>query len=87
MTDWKFLIQRQGDRGWRPIETGNLQLMEGKYRIVATSQLYETPIQLRITHQTSDSPTPQRRSRSCQQTSNASGGGGIMDSLKGLFGK
>ena len=73
MTDWKFLIQRQGDRGWRPIETGNLQLMEGKYRIVATSQLYETPIQLRITHQTSDSPTPQRRSRSCQQTSNASG--------------
>ncbi|WP_310410705.1 hypothetical protein [Chamaesiphon sp. OTE_8_metabat_110] len=73
MTDWKFLIQRQGDRGWRPIETGNLQLMEGKYRIVATSQLSETPIQLRITHQTSDLPTPQRRSRSCQQTSTASG--------------
>jgi hypothetical protein len=72
MADWEFLIQRQGDRGWRSIETGNLQLMEGKYRIVANSQLFDTQIQLRITHQTS-TPAPQRRSRSCQQTSNATG--------------
>ncbi len=72
MADWEFLIKRQGDRGWRSIETGNLQLMEGKYRIVASSQLFDTQIQLRITHQTS-APTPQRRSRSCQQTSDATG--------------
>jgi hypothetical protein len=73
MTDWEFLIQREGDRGWRPIETGNLQLKEGKYRIVANSQLINTQIQTRITHQTPGLSKPQRKSRSCRQTSNATG--------------
>jgi hypothetical protein len=73
MADWEFLIQREGDRGWRSIETGNLQLKEGKYRIVASSNLIATQMQLRITHQTLGLAVPQRRSRSCGQTSNASG--------------
>lgn len=73
MADWEFLIQREGDRGWRPIETSNLQLMEGKYRIVASSNLPHTPIQTRITHQTLGEIVPKRRSRSIGQTSNASG--------------
>ncbi len=72
MADWEFLIQREDDRGWRPIETGNLQLMAGKYRIVASSNLPNTPIQTRITHQTSGE-VPKRRSRSISQTSNAKG--------------
>jgi hypothetical protein len=73
MADWEFLIQREGDRGWRPIETGNLQLMEGKYRIVASSNLPHTEIQTRITHQTLGETVPKRRSRSVGQTSNAKG--------------
>ena len=73
MADWEFLIQREGDRGWRSIETGNLQLKEGKYRIVASSNLIAAQMQLRITHQTLGLAVPQRRSRSCSQTSNASG--------------
>ena len=73
MADWEFLIQREGDRGWRPIETGNLQLMEGKYRIVASSNLAHTLIQTRITHQTLGETVPKRRSRSISQTSNARG--------------
>ena len=73
MADWEFLIQREGDRGWRPIETGNLQLMEGKYRIVASSNLPRTAIQTRITHQTLGDVVPKRRSRSISSTSNARG--------------
>ncbi len=73
MESWEFLIQREGDRGWRPIKTGNLQLREGKYRIVANSNLLDTQIQTRVTHQTLDSTTPQRRSQSCNQKTNASG--------------
>ncbi|WP_295615525.1 hypothetical protein [Chamaesiphon sp. GL140_3_metabinner_50] len=73
MAGWEFLIQREGDRGWRQIETGNLQLMAGKYRIVASSNLPHTPIQTRITHQTSGEIVPKRRSRSISQTSNARG--------------
>jgi hypothetical protein len=73
MTDWEFLIQREGDRGWRPIETGNLQLTEGKYRIVATSNLLDTQIQTRVTYQTLGIPDPHRRSRSCDRTTNPRG--------------
>ena len=73
MTDWEFLIQREGDRGWRPIKTGNLQLTEGKYRIVASSNLLDTQIQTRVTYQTLGLPVPQRRARSCQQTTNPRG--------------
>ncbi len=73
MDYWEFLIQRQGDRGWRPIKTGNLQLTTGKYRIVANSNLLNTQIQTRVTHQTSGVAAPQRRSQACQQTTNASG--------------
>ena len=73
MEYWEFLIQRQGDRGWRPIKTGNLQLMEGKYRIVANSHLLDTQIQTRVTHQTPGLTVPQRRSQSCNQTTNSRG--------------
>ena len=72
MEYWEFLIQREGDRGWRTIETGNLQLMEGKYRIVANSDLIDTQIQTRVTYQTPD-PQPQRRSQSRNQTTNLRG--------------
>jgi hypothetical protein len=72
MEYWEFLIQREGDRGWRTIETGNLQLMEGKYRIVANSDLLNTQIQTRVTYQTSDQ-IPQRRSQSRHQTTNLRG--------------
>ncbi|WP_373540295.1 hypothetical protein [Chamaesiphon sp.] len=72
MEYWEFLIQRQGDRGWRPIKTGNLQLMEGKYRIVANSNLLDTQIQTRVTYQT-PGVTPQRRSQSCNQTTKSNG--------------
>jgi hypothetical protein len=72
MEYWEFLIQREGDRGWRTIETGNLQLMEGKYRIVANSDLIDTQIQTRVTYQTADT-IPQRRSQSRNQTTNLRG--------------
>jgi hypothetical protein len=73
MEYWDFLIQREGDRGWRTIETGNLQLMEGKYRIVANSNLINTQIQTRVTHQSPGLKVPQRRSQSRTQTTNPRG--------------
>jgi hypothetical protein len=72
MEYWEFLIQREGDRGWRTIETGNLQLTEGRYRIVANSDLLDTQIQTRVTYQTADT-IPQRRSQSRNQTTNLRG--------------
>jgi hypothetical protein len=62
MTSWEFLIQREGDRGWRTIKTGNLQMTEGRYRIAATSQLLDAQMQTRITHQPLGATAPHQRS-------------------------
>ena len=73
MEDWEFLIQREGDRGWRSIKTGNLLLLEGNYRIVANSNLLNAPVRLRITHQSLGEMLPQRRSLTRDRESNARG--------------
>jgi hypothetical protein len=63
MTFLEFLIQREGDRGWRTIKTGNLQMTEGRYRIAATSQLLNAQLQTRITHQPLGATASHQRSR------------------------
>jgi hypothetical protein len=73
MTSWEFLIQREGDRGWRTIKTGNLQLTEGRYRIAATSQLLAPQMQTRITHQPLGATAPHQRSRTEIHKIDASG--------------
>lgn len=73
MGDWEFLIQREGDKGWRPIKTGGLQLMEGRYRIVANSNLNDTQIQTQITHQVIGETAPERRSQPRSHVSNSKG--------------
>jgi hypothetical protein len=73
MESWQFLIQREGDRGWKPIRTGNLQLKEGKYRIVANSNLINTQIHTRVTYQNLGTKIPERKSQARNQTTNARG--------------
>jgi hypothetical protein len=73
MEHWEFLIQREGDKGWRPIKTSGLQLMEGRYRIVANSSLNDTQIQTQITHQVMGETAPERRSQPRSHLSNSRG--------------
>ncbi len=73
MEYWEFLIQREGDRGWRTIKTGNLQLLEGKYRIVVNSNHFNTEIETRVTHQPLGATAPQQRSQLRTQTTNSQG--------------
>lgn len=73
MTSWEFLIQRQGDRGWRTIKTGNLQMTEGRYRIAATSQLLAPQMQTRITLQPFGATANEQKSRTESQTIDPTG--------------
>ena len=56
----------------RSIKTGHCQLMEGKYRLIINSNLFDPQIQTRLTHQTPGS-IPRRRSPSCNQTTDSRG--------------
>lgn len=50
MEHWQFLIQKQGDGAWRALESSHLEIIEGKYRVVARSNHANTDVEVRVTH-------------------------------------
>ncbi|OKH24942.1 hypothetical protein FACHB389_29650 [Nostoc calcicola FACHB-389] len=61
MEHWQFLIQKQGDRSWHILESPNLQILEGQYRVLARSSLPNTDVEVRVTHFSRQEVTPKRR--------------------------
>jgi hypothetical protein len=61
MEQWQFLIQKQGDRTWHPLESLTVEIMEGRYRVVACSRRANTDVDVRITHSSPPKLSPQRR--------------------------
>jgi len=61
MEHWQFLIQRQGDRSWHILESPNLQILAGHYRVLARSSLLNTDVEVRVTHFSTHEATPKRR--------------------------
>lgn len=53
MEDWEFLLQKEGDRSWLPINTRKLQIGAGRYRIVAHTSRTTNPVEVRIVYQES----------------------------------
>lgn len=50
MAFWEFLLQREGDRSWLPVEATKVEILEGCYRIVAHSDQLQVPVEIRVTH-------------------------------------
>ncbi|NET72066.1 MAG: hypothetical protein F6K62_14360, partial [Sphaerospermopsis sp. SIO1G2] len=61
MEHWQFLIQKQGDRSWQSLESANLKISPGKYRILARSSWSERDVEVRITHSSIADFPPKRR--------------------------
>ncbi|MBW4676421.1 MAG: hypothetical protein KME52_21115 [Desmonostoc geniculatum HA4340-LM1] len=61
MEHWQFLIQKQGDRSWHILESPNLEILEGQYRVLARSSLRNTDVEVRVTHFSTQEVTPKRR--------------------------
>jgi hypothetical protein len=73
MDNWKFLIQREGDREWRTVKTARLQLPEGKYRIVAIAGLTNARVQIRVSHQSPEAESRLRKAPTRSQNTNEEG--------------
>lgn len=54
MKKLEFLLQKEGDRAWLPLETSDVEILEGKYRVVARIQHPNTDIEIRVTHTSFD---------------------------------
>ncbi|MEH1769230.1 MAG: hypothetical protein V7L27_31100 [Nostoc sp.] len=61
MEHWQFLIQKQGARSWHILESPNLEISEGQYRILARSNLLNTDVEVRVTHSSTHEVQPTRR--------------------------
>ncbi len=73
MKDWQFLIQKQGERSWNPLESPNLEISAGKYRLVARSNLANTDVEVRVTHSSILEVPPKRRVQKRTCRTNADG--------------
>jgi hypothetical protein len=61
MKQWEFLLQKDGDRSWLPLDSPNVEILEGRYRVVVRSTLLNTPVEVRISHLAADADPPKRR--------------------------
>ncbi len=61
MSDWEFLLQKEGDQTWLPLESADVEILEGRYRIVANTHLANTEVQIRIIHDFTEEVPPVRR--------------------------
>ncbi|MGD1807912.1 hypothetical protein ACP6PL_21100 [Dapis sp. BLCC M126] len=61
MSDWEFLLQKEGDQTWLPLESADVEILEGRYRIVANTHIANTEVQIRIIHDSTEEIPPIRR--------------------------
>ncbi len=75
MQEWKFLVQKDGDRAWLPLDSPDVEILEGRYRIVARFAQADTEVNIRICHLAIAEEPPKRR---FQKRSSRTNAGGLM---------
>jgi hypothetical protein len=73
MEFWEFLLQKEGDRSWLPLESPQVEILEGKYRVVARSSRTNSPVEIRIIHDATTEIPPVRRAQKRQGKTNQEG--------------
>lgn len=73
MDFWEFLLQQEGDSAWLPLDTSQMEILEGRYRIMAHCSQPETPVQIHISQMLTDRVPPKRRSLGRQGYTNENG--------------
>jgi hypothetical protein len=61
MKHWEFLLQKEGDRSWLPLDSPNVEILEGRYRVVARSSQKNIEVEIRISHLATEEDPPKRR--------------------------
>ena len=63
-SNWEFLLQQEGDRSWLPLESPDVEILEGRYRVLVRSGATNAAIEIRITHEATEETPPRRRTQS-----------------------
>ncbi len=51
MTQWQFLIQKERDQDWLPLDSPGAEILEGSYRLVAQVDHDEAVVEIQIRHE------------------------------------
>jgi hypothetical protein len=70
---WEFLIQQDGDRAWLPIEPPLVEILEGRYRIVAKSRYKNASVNVAIKYEALEEDPPKRRIQKRKHQANPQG--------------
>jgi hypothetical protein len=73
MEHWQFLIQRQGDRAWHTLESPKVEIIEGRYRVLARSNRPNTDVEVRVIHSSTQEVPPKRRVQKRSRRTNSEG--------------
>jgi hypothetical protein len=73
MEEWTFLLQKDGDRSWLPLDTPDVEILEGRYRIVARTKQPNADIHVRICHLATEEDPPKRRIQKRTHRTNSDG--------------
>ncbi|MCY7407158.1 MAG: hypothetical protein LH631_07205 [Alkalinema sp. CAN_BIN05] len=71
--NWEFLLQQEGDRSWLPLESPDVEILEGRYRVMAKTAVPDTLMDIRITHESTDELPIKRRTQVRSMQTNATG--------------
>ena len=71
--NWEFLLQQEGDRSWLPLESPDVEILEGRYRVMAKTAVPDTLMDIRITHESTDELPTKRRTQVRSRQTNATG--------------
>jgi hypothetical protein len=71
--NWEFLLQQEGDRSWLPLESPDVEILEGRYRVMVKNVAPNAVMDIRITHESTSEDPPKRRTQVRSGKSNAMG--------------
>ncbi|XFA74321.1 hypothetical protein RYO59_002589 [Thermosynechococcaceae cyanobacterium Okahandja] len=78
MGAWEFLLQKEGDRQWLPLEPPSSEVLEGSYRLMARCPIPDTSVEVQITHLYDEQGIPKQRYQRRTHRSSATGLMGIL---------
>ena len=59
MENWQFFLQKEGDYAWLPLETPQVEILEGRYQLIAHTANAGQSVQVKIRHQYEQENVPQ----------------------------
>jgi hypothetical protein len=73
MIQWQFLIQKEGDRDWLPLESPNVEILEGRYYLRAQVDCPSVQVEVQIRHEYELEGIPQEVTQRRRQRTDAQG--------------